>query len=434
MESLTVTRHARTLVQPFRRTPSGRLDLSFIDSLPVLRCNARTLHVFRRGGAEAAAVIREALSKALVTYYPLAGRLEQLETLLVDCSAEGVWFVEASADGSVTLDDVNCFDDNVESIPYDRLLPDGGAEQGARGREPLVQMQATIFVTKFACGGFVIGLIFCHAICDGLGAAQFLSAVGEIARGIDSNRLSAAPVWRRDFFPQKPNPSSASLAPPPPLPPIPNYNLQQANIDIPIDEINRAKIQFHASTGGKTCSTFEAVAASLWKHRSAAIDLDPSVEVQLVFFANCRQLVEPPLPDGFYGNCFFPVKVTASIGALAAVAVAGAIELIQEAKGRLRAEFEKYVKGEEGEEDPFAPPLVYTTLFISEWGRLGFNGVDYGWGPPANVVPIQGSGIIPVGIVGWLPLPRKGVRLMTWCVEEAHRPGLIRRMAAMEIE
>ncbi|CAL1377639.1 unnamed protein product [Linum trigynum] len=188
--------------------------------------------------------------------------------------------------------------------------------------------------------------------------------------------------------------------PPPPPPPIPNYNLQQANIDIPIDEINRAKIQFHASTGGKTCSTFEAVATSLWKHRSAAIDLDPSAEVQLVFFANCRRLVDPLLPDGFYWNCFFQVKVTASIGSLAAGAVAGAIELIQEAKGRLRAEFEKYVKGEEGEEDPFAPPLVYTTLFISEWGRLGFNGVDFGWARRRTWSRFRGRGLYRSGSSG----------------------------------
>jgi len=79
-------------------------------------------------------------------------------------------------------------------------------------------------------------------------------------------------------------------------------------------------------------------------------------------------------------------------------------------------------------EDPFAPPLIYTTLFISEWGRLGFNQVDYGWGPPVHIVPIQGSSIIPVGIVGSLPLPKKGIRLMTWCVEEVHRQPFIDQM------
>lgn len=59
-------------------------------------------------------------------------------------------------------------------------------------------------------------------------------------------------------------------------------------------------------------------------------------------------------------------------------------------------------------------------MFVSEWGRLGFNQVDYGNGPPVHVVPVQGSAIIPAVIVGTLPRPNKGIRLMTWCVQKHH--------------
>ncbi|CAL1374618.1 unnamed protein product [Linum trigynum] len=71
-----------------------------------------------------------------------------------------------------------------------------------------------------------------------------------------------------------------------------------------------------SSSGGKICST-----GRRRQPLEAQIHLDRSplnVEVQLLFFANCRQLLDPPLPDGFYGNYFFPVKVTATIGSLAA--------------------------------------------------------------------------------------------------------------------
>lgn len=47
--------------------------------------------------------------------------------------------------------------------------------------------------------------------------------------------------------------------------------------------------------------------------------------------------------------------------------------------------------------------------------------MDYQWGPPVHVVPIQGSVIVPAGIVCSLPLPNRGICLVTWCVEEAHR-------------
>lgn len=416
--AFSVIRSSRGLIRPLERTPSGILDLSVIDRLPVLRCNARTLHVFRHG-PEAAQVIKEALSKALVPYYPLAGWLKESSQgqLQIECSAQGVWFVEASA--NCTLDTVSYFD-NVMSIPYDDLLPDYVPE--TKGTEPLVQMQ----VTQFECGGFVIGLIFCHAICDGLGAAQFLNAVGENARGLE--HPSTTPVWCRDFCPLPPQQEKMNTLPK--LPPaMPNYRLQHANIDISLDQIKQVKTEFRDSTS-QMCSTFEAVAATFWKFRTLAVNFEQNTEVKLVFFANCRQLLEPPLPKGFYGNCFFPVTITTSSETLAQASNVEVIKLIQEAKGNLPVEFSKYLKGDymKNGEDPFAPPLIYTTLFISEWGRLGFNQVDYGWGPPVHIVPIQGSSIIPVGIVGSLPLPKKGIRLMTWCVEEVHRQPFIDQM------
>lgn len=144
--------------------------------------------------------------------------------------------------------------------------------------------------------------------------------------------------------------------------------------------------------------------------------------MKLVFFANCRNLVTPPLPKGFYGNCFFPVTVNASSKMLKQASISEVIGMIQAAKARLPEIFSDWVNEDEDrkKEDPFAPPLGYDTLFLSEWGRLGFNEVDYGNGPPVHVVPMQGSPVIPVAIVGSLPLPEKGIRLMTWCVENHH--------------
>ncbi|XP_065864822.1 acyl transferase 4 [Euphorbia lathyris] len=400
------------LVKPYEQTPSETLDLSVIDRLPVLRCNTRTLHVFRHG-PEAAEVIREALSKALVPYYPLAGRLEESNNgqLQICCGGEGVWFVEASA--NCTLDSVNYFD-NVESIPYLQLLPDYVPQD--EHNEPLVQMQ----VTQFECGGFVIGLLFSHTICDGLGAAQFLTAVGELARNRNITQLTISPVWSRNF-----SPNFTTTPPPIPPPPMPNYKLQHATIDISTDHITQIKQQFNKSTS-QNCSTFEVIAATFWKHRTISINLTHDTEIKLVFFANCRRVLDTPLPKGFYGNCFFPVTITVSSERLTRASDIEVIKLIREAKGKVGEEFNEYLKV--GESEPFGPAVGYTSLFMSEWGRLGFNEVDYGWGKPVHVIPIQGSGIMPVGIVGSLPLGNKGVRLMTWCVEELHRPQFLLRM------
>lgn len=135
--ALSVTRTTRGMVKPADQTPSTTLRLSAIDTLPVLRCDARTLHVFRHG-PQAATVIRQAMSRALVPYYPLAGRLTQSEygLLQIECSGEGVWFVDAIS--SSTLSSVNYFDD-LDSIPYDDLLPD--LIPHTEGVDPLVKMQ-----------------------------------------------------------------------------------------------------------------------------------------------------------------------------------------------------------------------------------------------------------------------------------------------------
>ncbi|XP_004494470.1 acyl transferase 4 isoform X2 [Cicer arietinum] len=414
--AMFVIRTKRGLVKPAKDTLFTTLDLSIIDKLPVLRCNFRTLHVFRHG-PEAARVIREALSLALVPYYPLAGRLKEFKPrcLQIECSGDGVWYVEASTD--CTLDSVNFFDD-MQSISYDNLLPDDIPE--IEHIDPLVQMQ----VTQFSCGGFVIGLVFSHSICDGLGAAQFLNAVGELARGLDKPTIE--PVWHRNFS-LAPQPPALPKRPPADSPQMPHYKLEHANIDIPMDQINRLKKEFQQVTE-RSCSTFDIVASLFWSSRTKAINFDPNTQVKLVFFANCRHLMEPPLPNGFYGNCFFPVTTTASCESLRkAHNIVEVVKLIQVAKAKLHSEFGKYLKGEhlkvdnEVKEDPFAPTPNYATLFMSEWGRLGFDHVDYKWGPPVHVVPIQGSSIVPAGIMRSLPLPNRGIRLATWCVEEAHR-------------
>lgn len=286
----------------------------------------------------------------------------------------------------------------------------------------------------------MIGLIFCHSICDGLGAAQFLNAVGELSKSVE--HLSTIPVWQRDFLPPPPQQSklNTALVNPPPPPPIPNYRLEHATVDITLDQINQLKLEFQQTTGGQKCSSFEIVAAKFWSCRTRAINWNQNTELKLVFFANGRQLLDPPLPDGFYGNCFFPVTITAWSESLGRASISEVVGMIQEAKATLPAEFGKYVKAlKKGEfvkddrDDPFAPPLAYSTLFISEWGRLGFNRVDYGWGPPIHIVPIQGSTMIPVGIVGSLPLPNKGVRLMTWCVEEAHRQPFLNQIMTVNL-
>ncbi|ONK63049.1 uncharacterized protein A4U43_C07F10880 [Asparagus officinalis] len=405
-----VTKSSQSMVCPASPTPSLTLDLSTIDRLPGLNAKVRTYHVFGSGsgsGLTPAKAIREALSKALAYYYPLAGRLVRSSdgNLQIECNAQGAWFIDATA--SCRLEDINYLSHPLVPM-HDQLLPDPQPEIGPS--DVLVLMQ----VTQFTCGGFVIGLESSHAVFDGLGSAQFLNCVAEFSRGLKAPTVE--PVWYREAIPKPPGVAYVPFDASPPFL-MPSYKLEQAIIDVSLDDISCFKSQFFELTGER-CSVFDTLVARVWQRRTRAINLDPDVQVKLVFFANARPLVHPALPVGFYGNCFFPVTVTITSEKLVSASIVEVVKLIKKAKAKLPVEFARWAAGEG--EDPYVPSLGYTTLFVSEWSRLGFKEIDYGWGTPIQVVPLTYSDLIPVCILGSPPAPMKGARFIAQCVEEEH--------------
>lgn len=123
--SFSVVKHPSTLVRPADPTPTGTLPLSSIDRVPFMRFSViDAILVFRPGPDEPGKAIKEALSKALVPYYPVAGRIVdnsgtgQAE---ISCSGEGVWFVEASA--ACSLEDVKYFEGSPLPGREEQLLP-----------------------------------------------------------------------------------------------------------------------------------------------------------------------------------------------------------------------------------------------------------------------------------------------------------------------
>lgn len=103
--SLTFKVHRKKpeLVSPAKSTPRELKLLSDIDDQEGLRFHIPTIFFYRHNPTahyDPVTVIRKALAETLVYYYPFAGRLREgpNRKLAVDCTGEGVLFIEADAD------------------------------------------------------------------------------------------------------------------------------------------------------------------------------------------------------------------------------------------------------------------------------------------------------------------------------------------------
>ncbi|CAB4309437.1 unnamed protein product [Prunus armeniaca] len=105
-----VNRLKPELIKPSKPTPHETKQLSNVDDQESLRFQIPVIMSYRNNNPSSmnanrdpVKVIREGLRRALVYYYPMAGRLREgpNRKLMVECNGEGVLFIEGNAD--VTL-------------------------------------------------------------------------------------------------------------------------------------------------------------------------------------------------------------------------------------------------------------------------------------------------------------------------------------------
>ncbi|KAL6207340.1 hypothetical protein ACLB2K_018298 [Fragaria x ananassa] len=129
-----------------------------------------------------------------------------------------------------------------------------------------------------------------------------------------------------------------------------------------------------------SCSSFELVAAHLWKAKTLALGLSTETMVCLQFAVDARNKVEPPLPRGFTGNAY----VLASVALTASQVVdqsdhKAIVDKIREAKKSVTNKYVKsYMEGVAagGSQQKSLPPLKELTL-VSDWTRMPFHKVGF---------------------------------------------------------
>ncbi|KAL1356111.1 hypothetical protein AAHE18_05G159400 [Arachis hypogaea] len=387
-----VTRKPAELVAPAGPTPHELKLLSDIDDQQALRIHYTVVQIFpyqaSMAGKDPAHVIREALSKALVFYYPFAGRLREgpRGKLMVDCTGEGVLFMEADAD--VTLDHFGV--DFLPPFPcFDELLCDVPSSHDGIINSPLLLFQ----VTRLKCGGFIFVIRVNHTMCDGSGFMQFLKGIAEIAQG--AGKPSILPVWCRELLCARDPPRVTYIHP--------EYN------QLPLQDDNKSASfkPCHASFffGSKeidamrfllpphiaqSSNTFDVLTACLWRCHTAALHWqNPNQEVRFMCVANARFepcRLNPPLPEGYYGNAFVLPAAVSTVAKLCGRPLSYALELVKKAKKEASEEYVHStadlmaIKGR--------PALSLTGSFIvSDITKSEIRDVDYGWGKPLYIGP-----------------------------------------------
>ncbi|KAJ9539817.1 hypothetical protein OSB04_026323 [Centaurea solstitialis] len=391
-----------TLILPSDPTPTHLLNLSAVDSQLFLRFTIEYLLIYRFNGAlgrdRIAARVKAALARALVPYYPLAGRVRARadgSALEVVCRAQGAVYVEAAAD--LTLADFEKAPRHVTE--WRRLLALQVADV-LKGAPPLV-----VQLTWLADGAAALGLGFSHCVCDGVGSVEFLNlfaslAAGSRRHGAVAAELKPKPVWQRHLL--DPTPFCKQLTPSqhPEFNRVTDYCefMTRFNPDqltptsVTFDEwrLNELKnsITRPSQLSKSSPTSFEVLSAKIWRSWAKALSFPPQQILKLVFSIDIRHRVKPSLPTGYYGNAIVLGCAQATAKDLAEKNLSFATELIREAKDRVDDTFVKEVVNSVSLNGSRSVPDPVGVLILSQWSRLGLERVDFGLGRPVQVGPV----------------------------------------------
>ncbi|CAO2163212.1 unnamed protein product [Urochloa humidicola] len=393
---------ATALVAPSEATPRQPLWLSNLD-LAVPRTHTPLVYYYPALPSGTAAFapdrMKAALARALVPFYPLAGRLGAGHDgrLQIKCNGEGALFVVARA-ADLTGDEI--FDDYVPSPEIRRnFVP--LAQQPGDASSPLAMFQ----VTFLGCGGVVLGTAIHHAVMDGVGAFQFVQTWSGLARGLDVDEAcNPTPFHDRTLL----------RARSPPRPAYDHFAYSPAFLGgraarphvtraYPVSPKLLADLKSRCSDDPFGVSTYCAVAAHLWRCVCVARGKAPESDTRLGLPANVRHRVSPPLPRGYFGNAVVRDLVAARVGDVLGSSLGSVAETIRKAVDGVGDAFVRSVvdylelelenKGGGGEEAAREELAPASDLWAVSWLGMAMYDADFGCGAPRFVAPAQMFGV-----------------------------------------
>ncbi|XP_042487704.1 omega-hydroxypalmitate O-feruloyl transferase-like [Macadamia integrifolia] len=397
---LRITKSKPVVVPPPMKTYDGLYYLSPIDEilmgpLDILFCFETDDEKRTENLCE---TIKQALAKVLVHFYPFAGSLVMGPdgNFMVKCTGEGVSFVEAVA--NCELRELGDF--TILDLPKQRQLVHAWNESENPSEIPLLVVQ----VTRFQCGGFVIGLAVNHCMCDGASLLEFMKSWGEIARGLP---VSVVPFLDRCILkPNQPletdeynhdNISAMSED----GSNVSSYLVRRdeqsifKSFSFDLQKLKQLKkiaaMEDDGTIKGTTATDFELIMAFIWRARTKALKLNPSETSMLLIIVDGRHhRFGPSIPEGYFGNAILITGCECSAGELIENPLCFAVDLI---KRGLELEFIQsldnyvnYIQFVKVTVEAARTELLLDRAFVgNKWSRFLSNDIDFGWGGPTQI-------------------------------------------------
>ncbi|XP_062194144.1 malonyl-coenzyme:anthocyanin 5-O-glucoside-6'''-O-malonyltransferase-like [Phragmites australis] len=419
------------------------LPLTFFDVAWLFTGPVERLFFFRHPDPDSTLpLLRSSLSLALRRFYPLAGTIRPSPAtphapFLYSYShgADALNFVVAQSDRPDDLDHLVARD--PRDLAWIRPLVPQLPPPGDDGAFALAAVQATVFPGRGLC----LGVSVHHAACDDASAMHFVRTWAAACRLGDDSQAAMPPppvldrslVADPDDLRGKTLAGMMCLAPPPPPPPPPQEEeeeeererapLVMASFLLTRDQIGRIK------DASAKASSFVAASALAWVCllKSGSVGVAAAERSHMLFSAECRWRLTPPLPAEYLGNCLRPCFVEAATADLLSGETADGVAAAAAAIGRAIREMERGVlEGAEGWLGRVLSVLPERPMSVGGSPRHGVYDTDFGWGRPARVEMVsvektpgtvalaespEGDGGIEVGVV----LPRDAMDAFAAC-------------------
>ncbi|KAI7731860.1 hypothetical protein M8C21_032224 [Ambrosia artemisiifolia] len=288
-----------TMVRPAEESPIVNLWNSCLD-LTAAKLHTRGVYFYRSSGAPNffdLNVMKDALSRVLVAFYPMAGRFKQ----------------------------------------------------GEDGR--------LVIVTYFKCGGVSLGYGFEHH--------------RTLLRARDPPR----PVFKHIEY--QPDPTSLQA-------PLDETKIIFSKFKLTRSQLNVLKEKSKEDGNMINYSSFEILSGHVWKCVCKARGLPNDMEIKLNFPVDARDRLQPPLPQGYFGNAVFITSAIATSGEIQSKPLWYAASKVHEALARMKNDYLKSALDYLEQHNCKKPEVnyKYTNLLIVSWARLPIHDADFGWGRP----------------------------------------------------